>query len=135
MENLKSGYEKEPYPHPVKRYCQVLNLKLGEGKITEYKYWHNSKNIWKEIPQGIRKAGILDMELYLLDNTAVMILTTPLDFDWDEAFGKLAAYERQAEWEDFVAQFQDADAGKRSDEKWQLTERIFSLREALGEKP
>lgn len=135
MENLKSGYPKEPYPYPVKRYCQVLKLRLGEGKIEEYKYWHNSKNIWKEIPEGIRKAGILDMELYYLGDVAVMILTTPNDFDWDEAFGRLAGYDRQAEWEDFMSHFQDADAGKRSDEKWQLMERIFSLREALGEKP
>lgn len=135
MEDLKAGYPKEPYPHPVKRYCQLLKLQSEGKKIEEYKYWHNSKNIWKEIPEGIRKAGILDMELYFSGDTAVMILTTPIDFDWDEAFGKLATYERQAEWEDFVSRFQDTESGKRSDEKWQLTERIFSLREALGEKP
>jgi len=133
MENLKKGYKTQPYPYPVKRYCQTLKLRLGEGKIDDYKYWHNSKNIWKEIPRGIREVGILDMELYLLGEIGVMILTTPLDFDWDEAFGRLAKLERQAEWEDFVAQFQDADAGRRSDEKWQLMERIFSLHEALGE--
>ena len=135
MEDLKTGYLKESYPHPVKRYCQLLKLRLEDEKIEEYKYWHNSKNIWKEIPEGIRKAGILDMELYFSGDTAVMILTTPVNFDWDEAFGKLATYERQAEWEDFVSQFQDTEVGKRSDEKWQLAERIFSLREALGEKP
>jgi L-rhamnose mutarotase len=56
-----------------------------------------------------------------------MIVETPMSFDWEEAFGRLAAFERQAEWEDFVARFQQTDGGKRSDEKWQLMEQIFSL--------
>jgi len=134
MEKLKEGYIKKPYESLTKRYCQILNLRLGEGMIEQYKYWHNSKNIWKEIPEGIRKAGILDMEIYLLGETAVMIVETPPDFEWDVAFGRLASYERQAEWEDFMSQFQAVEAGKRSDEKWQLMERIFSLKDVLNDK-
>lgn len=125
---MKKGYIKSAVGE-TKRFCQFL--KLNPETLEQYKYWHNSKNIWKEIPQGIRKAGILDMEIYILDDNAVMVLTTPLDFDWDTAFGNLATYERQAEWEDFVGQFQHSGNGKRSDEKWQLMERIFSLTEAL----
>lgn len=126
--NLKEGYKREPAGE-VKRFCQFL--KLNPETLDKYRYWHDSRNIWPEIPAGIRKAGILDMELFQLGDQAVMILETPLDFNWDEAFGALAGYERQAEWEDFVSAFQDAGQGRRSDEKWQLAERIFSLREAL----
>ncbi|MCL1934237.1 MAG: L-rhamnose mutarotase [Candidatus Azobacteroides sp.] len=120
----KDGYV-EPARIGTKRYCQYLTL--NPNTLEEYKFWHNKENIWKEIPEGIRKAGILNMEIYLICNHAFMIIETPLDFDWEEAFGRLATYERQAEWEDFVARFQESDAGKRSDEKWQLMERIFSL--------
>lgn len=134
MENLKSGYIREPYSTQTKRYCQFLKLKLEGDKVEKYKYWHNSKNIWKEIPQGIRKAGILDMEIYLIGGMEVMIVETPLDFNWDEAFGKLATYERQAEWEEFMLQFQDVERGGTSDEKWQLMERIFSLEDCLRNK-
>ena len=126
--NLKEGYIKEP-AEATKRFCQFL--KLNPATLDQYKYWHDSRNIWKEIPEGIRRAGILDMELYLHGDNVVMVLTTPVDFGWDEAFGRLATFERQAEWEDFVAKFQDAGEGKRSDEKWQLCERIFSLTDAL----
>lgn len=132
MEDLKRGYIREPYSTQTKRYCQFLKLK-GD-KIDQYKYWHNSGNIWKEIPQGIRKAGILDMEIYLIGNIEVMIVETPLDFDWDEAFGQLATYERQAEWEDFMSQFQDVIGGGTSTQKWQLMERIFSLQDCLTER-
>lgn len=60
-----------------------------------------------------------------------MLVETAPGFDWNDSFGKLATYERQAEWEEFVSQFQLAGENKRSDEKWQLMERIFSLTDAL----
>jgi L-rhamnose mutarotase len=122
--------KKERLQEDTKRYCQYLEL--NPDTLEQYKYWHNSRNIWKEIPAGIRKAGILDMEIYLTGNHAFMIVETPKDFDWDAAFGRLATFERQAEWEEFVSKFQKAGAGKRSEEKWQRMERIFSLEEALA---
>jgi len=124
MTSKKNGYV-EPAREATKRYCQYLSL--NPDTLEEYKHWHAKENIWKEIPEGIRKAGILNMEIYLIHNHAFMIIETPLDFDWEDAFGRLATYERQAEWENFVARFQKAGEGKRSDEKWQLMEQIFSL--------
>jgi len=124
MVNAKNGYI-EPNRESTKRYCQYLTL--NPDTLDEYKFWHSKENIWKEIPEGIRKAGILNMEIYLIANHAFMIVETPLDFDWEDAFGRLATYERQAEWENFVARFQVDGNGKRSEEKWQLMSRIFSL--------
>ncbi len=126
--NLKEGYIKE-LAEARKRFCQFLTL--NPETLEEYKYWHDSHHIWKEIPEGIRKAGILDMEIYVINDMAFMIIETPVDFDWDTAFGRLATFERQAEWEDFVARFQISKEGLRSEEKWQLVERVFSLTEAL----
>ncbi len=126
--NLKEGYLVEA-AGPTRRFCQII--KLNPDTLGEYKHWHGSRNIWPEIPEGIRRAGILDMEIYLSGDTGIMLLTTPPDFEWDASFGALADFERQAEWEAFVAPFQLAGTG-RSDEKWQLCERIFSLTEALS---
>jgi L-rhamnose mutarotase len=130
MNNLKNGYLQPPCP-AIKRYCQYIQL--NASAIEQYKYWHDSRHIWREIPDGIRKAGILSMEIYLLDDKAFMIVETPLDFDWDHAFGLLATLERQAEWEAFVSQFQLAAHGKTSAQKWQLMERIFSLHENVNQ--
>jgi len=124
----KQGYRKPP-SEARKRYCQ--RLQLNPETLEEYKYWHDSRHIWKEIPEGIRKAGILDMEIYLAKDMAFMIVETPLDFDWDEAFGRLATFDRQAEWEAFVGKFQNSESGLRSEEKWQLMERIFSLEDSV----
>lgn len=126
--NLKEGYLEE-IQTPTKRFCQFI--KLNPETLEQYKYWHQSKNVWKEIPKGIREAGILNMEIYLIDNLSFMILETPVDFDWDEAFGRLATLDRQMEWEKFTSQFQQVGDKLRSEEKWQLIERIFCLTDAL----
>ncbi len=69
------------------------------------------------------------MEIYLCGNRLFMIVETPLDFDWDTAFSRLAGLPRQAEWEEYMSVFQQADPGASSAEKWQLMERIFHVYE------
>lgn len=118
----------------MKRYCQTLDLKDDEQLIRQYCHWHSEEHIWREIPEGIRKVGILDMEIYRLGARLFMIVETPDDFDWDAAFRKLATLEKQAEWEDFVSQFQLSKPGAASAEKWQLMERIFKLPKGEGDE-
>ncbi len=125
--DLKSGYSVKQHSQLVKRYCQTLKLKDDAALIEEYKYWHTHENRWPEIPEGIKAVGILDMELYIHGNLLFMIVETPINFDWDDAFGKLADLPRQAEWEAFMSKFQMADPNAGSAEKWTLMERIFSL--------
>ncbi len=117
------------YGQPVKRYCQMLELKNEPELIARYRRAHSQEESWKEIRDGIRQVGILEMEIYIKDNRLMMIVETPLDFNWDEAMSRLATLPRQAEWEAFVAQFQQCEANATSDEKWQMMERMFYLYE------
>ena len=121
------GYRVKEYAGPVKRYCQTLDLRDDPQLIAEYKRLHSEEVQWREIRDGIREVGILEMEIYLLDNRLFMIVETPIDFEWDEAMAKLATLPRQAEWEATVAAFQLCRAGATSDEKWRMMERIFRL--------
>ena len=59
----------------------------------------------------------------------VMIVELAADAEWDEVMQRMDNVPRQAEWEDFVAQFQKAAAGAASQEKWQPMERIFHVYE------
>ena len=127
MNQRKNGYMQQQYTQGVKRYCQTLELVNDAKLIEEYKYWHQSENIWPEIPAGIREVGILNMEIYLHGNLLFMIVETLADFEWDKAFGKLAQLERQAEWEEFMGRYQLVMPGASSSEKWQLMERVFTL--------
>jgi L-rhamnose mutarotase len=124
---MDKGYLQKEFGQKTKRYVQFLELTDNPELIKEYRKWHSEEHHWKEIRDGIRAVGILEMEIYILGNKLVMIVDTPVDFDWDSAFARLATMPRQAEWEAFVAAFQGCAAEAKSDEKWQMAERMFYL--------
>ena len=121
------GYIQKLSGGKIKRYVQFLRIEDDPELMAQYRYWHSEEHHWKEIRDGIREVGILEMEIYMLDNQLVMIVDAPADFDWQEAMDRLATLPRQAEWEAFVARFQGCRADARSDEKWIEAERIFRL--------
>ena len=126
---MTEGYKSKQYGIPTKRYVQVMDLKDDSELISRYREAHDKEHFWREIGKGIKQVGILEMEIYIKDNHLVMIVDAPLDFDWDSAMAKLATLPHQAEWEQHMAQFQNCSAEATSDEKWQMTERMFHIYE------
>ena len=128
MKRMKTeGYSVKDYGQQVKRYVQTMDLKDDEQLIAEYRRRHSKEEAWQEIRDGVKEVGILDMQIFILGTRLVMIVETPLDFDWDSAMAKLATLPRQQEWEDYMAMFQKCKEGATSDEKWQMMERMFYL--------
>lgn len=125
----KNGYLETNNHKETKRYCQTLDLVNDPEKIALYKKYHTTEDIWDIVPQGLRSIGIIDMEIYILGTRLFMIVETPVDFNWDEAFAKLAQMPGQDEWEAFVGEFQKAPEGASSTEKWQMMEQMFKLSE------
>ena len=123
------GYKQKKFSGETKRFVQILELRDDPEMIAQYRKWHSQEYQWKEIRDGIREVGILEMEIYILGTKLVMIVDAPIDFDWDKAMARLATLPRQVEWEAFVAKFQGCSAEARSDEKWQMMERMFYLYE------
>jgi L-rhamnose mutarotase len=121
------GYIQTISEGKIKRYVQYLAISDDPELLTQYKKWHSEEYHWKEIRDGIRKVGILEMEIYLLGNHLTMIVDAPVDLDWQAAMNRLATLPRQAEWEAFVSKFQGCSSEARSDEKWRPMERIFHL--------
>ncbi|MDY6385657.1 MAG: L-rhamnose mutarotase [Bacteroidales bacterium] len=107
----------------MKRYCQTLQLADDPELIEKYIEAHS--HVWPEVIEGQREVGILDMQIYRLGRTAFMICDTVDSFDWERDMARLATLPHQAEWEAYVARFQGADPAARSDQKWQMMERIF----------
>ena len=122
-----TGYRQKKYPFPTKRYVQCLDLHSDEEAIKEYRKLHSQECHWKEIRDGIREVGILEMEIYIAGNRLVMVVDAPEDLDWDASMAKLATLPRQAEWEELVGKFQKCGKNATSDEKWQMMERMFYL--------
>ena len=121
------GYIQTISEGKIKRYVQYLAISDDPELLTQYKKWHSEECHWKDIRDGIRKVGILEMEIYLLGNHLTMIVDAPVDLDWQAAMNRLATLPRQAEWEAFVSKFQGCSSEARSDEKWRPMERIFHL--------
>mgnify|MGYP004443449881 FL=1 len=124
---MTEGYKQKDFKQPTKRYVQILELRDNPEMIAEYRKLHSEEYSWKEIRDGIRSVGILEMEIYISGNKLVMICDTPIDFNWDEAMARLAKLPRQEEWESVVGAFQKCAEGATSDEKWTMTERMFYL--------
>ena len=111
----------------IKRFCKTLTLKDEKELIEAYKKVHAPGAAWPEITQGMKEVGIIDMEIYILDNRLFMIMDTVADFDHDEAMNELARKPRQSEWEAYVSKFQQSSEEATADEKWQLMERIYKM--------
>ena len=121
------GYVQTISDGKIKRYVQFLEISDDPELIAQYRKWHSQEYNWKEVRDGIREVGILEMEIYLLGSRLVMIVDAPVDFRWSEAMKRLATLPRQTEWEALVSKFQGCRPDARSDEKWQPMERIFRL--------
>ena len=73
----------------IKRYVQFMEISDDPELISQYRMWHSQEYNWKEVRDGIREVGILEMEIYLIGNRLVMIVDAPADFRWSEAMGRL----------------------------------------------
>ena len=109
----------------MKRYCQTLELANDEELIRKYVEVH--AHVWREVMDGQREVGILDMQIYRYQNRVFMICDTVDDFDWERDMARLATLPRQAEWEAYVAKYQGCDPSLPSASKWHLMEQIYHL--------
>jgi L-rhamnose mutarotase len=110
-----------------KRYCKTLQLENDRSLIEEYKKLHAMGNAWPEITHGMKKVGIIDMEIYLSGTTLFMIMDTEENFDHEKAMTKLATLSRQSEWEATVSKYQKTSVSSSAKDKWKLIERIYKL--------
>ena len=65
MENKTQGYKIREYHGPVKRYCQMLNLKDDPALIAEYRKRHSEEEVWPETLAAIRVVGFLVLVFYI----------------------------------------------------------------------
>ena len=109
----------------MKRYCLTLDLKDDSSLIAEYRRHH--ENVWPEITQSIRAAGIEDLEIHLLGTRMFMIMEVNERFSFAakaEADGNNPVVQ---EWEQLMWRFQQPLPQAKPGEKWLLMERIFKL--------
>ena len=107
------------------RYCLALDLKDEPALIEEYEQYH--RNVWPEIVQSIRGAGIKELDLYRTGNRLFMIMETDPGFSFEKKAALDAANPSVQEWETLMWNYQQALPLARPGEKWILMTKIFSL--------
>ncbi len=107
------------------RYCLTLDLKDDPILIAEYKKYH--QNVWPEIKQSIKNAGIMEMEIYLIGNRMFMILEGNERFSFEEKARMDLNNPKVQEWEKLMWKFQQATRWAGPGEKWTQMDCIFKL--------
>jgi len=109
----------------MKRYCLALDLKNDETLIREYELYH--QNVWPEILESIRAAGIAHMEIYRTGNRLFMIMETGEGFSFEQKSKADAENKKVQQWEELMWKYQQALPGSKAGEKWVLMEKIFEV--------
>jgi len=109
----------------MKRYCLALDLIDDEKLINEYKQYH--LDVWPEIKESIRNAGVDDLQIYLLGNRLFMIMEVNEDFSFERKNQSDLANPKVQEWETLMWTYQQALPQAKPGEKWILMDQIFKL--------
>ncbi len=109
----------------MKKYCLALDLKDDPSLIAAYEKWHDE--IWPEIVQSIRDAGIEHMEIYRTGNRLFMIMEVNDTFSFDKKAAADTANPKVQAWETLMWDYQQALPWAKPGEKWVLMEKIFDL--------
>lgn len=111
----------------MKKFCLACDLVDNPELINRYIDHH--RNVWDEIKDAIKHAGILEMEIYQVRNRLFMIIETTDDFSF-EAKEKLdSANVYVSRWETLMNEYQQPISGAPEGVKWVLMDRIFQLTE------
>ena len=111
----------------------VLAVDLKDDPVLVERYKAHHRQVWPEVRASLRRAGIVEMDIYLLGRRLVMVVDT--DGDYRRCFAKHATSEpRVVEWEALMRSLQQPPPGAAPDEWWSLMEPVFSLSSDLSLK-
>lgn len=106
----------------------VLTVDLQDDPATIAAYTAHHRRVWPEVLESLRRAGIGQMEIYLLDRRLVMIVETDSP-DFRRAFAShVASHPRVAEWESLMKSMQAPVPGGTDGDWWAEMRPIFRLK-------
>lgn len=97
----------------MQRVC--LTFRLVSGREDEYRRRH--VEVWPELEEAIRAAGIVSSVVYVAGDTVVVLVEHPSDIEG--ALGRLGATEVNARWSEYFADVM-ATEPEQADEVWRL---------------
>lgn len=109
----------------MRRHCLTLDLKDDPSLIAEYERYH--KNVWPEVLNSLRDSGIMDMEIYRIENRLFMIIEVNDDFSFEKKSEMDTNNARVQDWEELMWNYQKALPFAKPGEKWIPMHKIFNF--------
>lgn len=107
------------------RYCFALDLVDDAVRIKEYESHH--AEVWPEVRDSFRRAGIENVELYRTGNRLFMLLDVNEHFSFDKK-KKIDDEDPVVQrWEALMSTYQQPLPWAEKGEKWVLMNSIFKL--------
>ncbi|PJJ08426.1 L-rhamnose mutarotase [Flavobacterium sp. 1] len=110
----------------MQKYCLTLDLKNDPNLIDEYIRLH--QNVWPEITQSIKDAGIINLEIYNIGDRLFMIIEADSGFSFEKKSRLDTENLKVQEWETLMWEFQKPLPSSKPGEKWILMDKIFELK-------
>lgn len=110
----------------MQQFVLALDLKNDPHLITQYEAHH--KAVWPEIIQSIEKTGIIECNIYRIENRLTMILITTDEFTFEAKAISDNQNPKVQEWETLMWQYQQALPTAKPHEKWMICKHIFTLK-------
>ncbi len=109
----------------MERYCLACDLIDDNALINAYEEYH--KNVWPEIKESLRKAGILEMEIYRTGNRLFMIIHVEQDFSFEKKSAMDLSNPVVQKWENLMSEFQLQIPWAKPGVKWVVMDRVFNF--------
>jgi len=111
----------------TRRFCYACDLVKDSNLIAQYREYHSVGKVWPEITESIKATGIVDMEIYLVENRLFMIVEVDETFSPERKKKMDEVNPIVQKWEQLLWKFQLALPSAKKGEKWVPTECIFKL--------
>ncbi len=109
----------------MQKFCLALDLKNDKDLIKAYEKYH--EEVWPEVISSIKESGILNMEIYRIENRLFMIIEANEDFSFSKKKATDEKNEMVKKWEEIMWNYQQALPWAKPGEKWLMMEKIFEL--------
>ena len=104
------------------RYTFTLDLKDDPEVAAQYEAHH--KNVWPDVEQSFKEAGIIRMEIYRFEYRLFMVMDVTEEFSFERKEWIDNHSEKVQEWESLMSTFQKP---LKKGEKWVLMDCIYQF--------
>ena len=110
----------------MRRHVLTIDLRDDPDAIASYREYH--QQVWPEVLESLKQAGVRAMDIHILGRRLVMVLELNDGLDVQRVFAAhVSSHPRVAEWERLMRSLLERPSDFPPGEWWAVMEPIFTL--------